>query len=57
MKDRKASIKETGEELSAEEWARFEAAVGSDQRAARGERTLAEVSPDDDQPSPRLPNS
>ena len=38
MATRKASIKETGEELSPAEWARFDAAVDS----AKAERARAE---------------
>jgi hypothetical protein len=38
MSNRKASIKETGEELSQEDWARFDAAVASVQR----DRSIAE---------------
>lgn len=34
MSERKASIKETGEELSQEQWARFDAAV-ADEKARR----------------------
>lgn len=36
---RRASIKETGEELSQEEWERFDAAVAEIRAERRGDRT------------------
>jgi hypothetical protein len=44
IKDRTASIKETGEELSQDQWARFEAAVEGDDKAARS-HTAAPAAP------------
>lgn len=60
VKTRSASIKETGEELSAAEWARFDAAVAADRAERRkgeahvgaGPRTRAN-SPRGGAPKPR----
>ena len=43
VKTRSASIKETGEELSAAEWARFDAAVAADKAERRTVRTQGEA--------------
>ena len=56
MSSRKASIKETGEELSQEDWARFDAAVAkvqAERPKAEGRRPPAEpeaATPTEDHP-------